>query len=77
MQAKMNVCVAITPKCKSRELYVRLQAYKANVTDLGDKVYVYTQIDPAEDTIDKILEICYEYGDCLVNAHATTDSPSE
>lgn len=68
MNTKMNVYITVTPKSKSRELYERLQPFKANVTDLDDKVYVYTEIDIREDAIEKILEICHEYGDCEVNA---------
>lgn len=68
MNTKMKVFITVTPKSKSRELYERLQPFKANVTDLGDKVYVHTEIDIREDAIEKILTICHEYGDCEVNA---------
>lgn len=68
MNTKMDVYITVKPKSKSRELYERLQPFKANVTDLGDKVYVYTEIDIREDAIEKILDICHEYGECEVNA---------
>ena len=77
MQTKMNVYVTVTPKCKSRELYERLQPYQANVIDLGSKVYVMTQIDIRENAIEKILKICHEYGDCSVDAHMVDETPSE
>lgn len=53
MQTKMDVCVTIKPRAKSRELYERLQQYSANVTDLGNTVYVYTKIDIREDVMEK------------------------
>ena len=68
MNTKMNVHIVITPKAKSRELYDKLTAFKADVIDLGDKVHVCTEIDIREDAIEKILAICHEYGDCEVNA---------
>lgn len=69
MQTKMNVYITIESGIKSRELYERLRPFKANVTDMGDKVYVYMTIDLREDTIEKVLTICHEYGDCSVDAH--------
>lgn len=77
MQTKMNVYVTITPATRSRELYERLQPFEANVTDLGDKVYVYTQIDIREDAVEKILKICHEYGDCSVDAHMVSEGPQQ
>lgn len=69
MQTKMNVYITIPAGIRSRELYERLQPFKANVTDMGDKVYVYMTIDIREDVIEKVLTICHEYGDCSVDAH--------
>ena len=78
MQTKMNVYVTVKPRVKSRELYERLLPYKANVTDIGDKVYVYTEIDIREDAIEHILKICKGYGDCSVDAHMVDEkAPSE
>ena len=68
MNTKMNVDITVTPKSRSRELYERLQPFKANVTDLGDKVFVDAEIDIREDTIEKIINICHEYGDCDIRA---------
>lgn len=68
MNTKMEVYITVTPRSKSMELYERLQPFKANVTDLGDKVYVYTEIDIREDAIEKIMAVCRDYGDCEVNA---------
>lgn len=76
MQTKMDVYVTIKPRAKSRELYERLRQYGANVTDLGDTVYVYTKIDIREDSIGKILGICNEYGDCSVDAHMVGQASS-
>lgn len=77
MQTKMNVYVTVKPRVKSRELYERLTPFMANVTDLGDIVYVYTQIDIREDAIEKILSICREYGECSVKADMVEeDTPS-
>lgn len=75
MQTKMDVFITIVPKVKSRELYERLAPYKAAVTDLGAKVYVATKIDITEDEIEKIMNICKEYGDASVEAHMV-DTPS-
>ena len=76
MQTKMNLCITITPKIRSRELYERLLPYDANVIDLGDKVYVRTEIDIKEDAIEKILEICNNYGECSIDAHLVEAKPS-
>lgn len=75
MQTKMDVFITIVPKVESRELYERLAPYGADVTDLGTKVYVATKIDITEDKIEKIMDICKEYGDTSVEAHMT-DAPS-
>lgn len=76
MNEKMNVYVTIRPKVKSRELYERLTPYNANVTDIGDKVFVYLTTDLDGEVIGKILDICKEYGDCSVDAHSSkTDAP--
>lgn len=77
MQTKMNVYITIKPRAKSRELYERLRCYDANVTDLGDKVYVYTTIDIREDAIEHITKICNEYGDCSVDAQMVKETPSK
>lgn len=69
MQTKMDVFITITPKVKSRELYERLAPYKADVTDLGTKIYVAAKVDITEDEIEKIMNICKEYGDTSVEAH--------
>lgn len=75
MQTKMDVFITIIPKVESRELYERLAPYKADVTDLGIKVCVATKIDITEDKIEKIMNICKEYGDTSVEAHMV-DTPS-
>lgn len=75
MQTKMDVFITITPKVESRELYERLAPYRADVTDLGTKVYVAAKIDITEDKIEKIMDICKEYGDTSVEAHMA-DAPS-
>ena len=78
MQTKMNVYVTVKPRVESRELYERLRPYDANVTDVGDKVYVYTEIDIREDAVEHIIAICKEYGDCSVDAHMVNEkAPSE
>ena len=79
METRMNVFITIKPKIKSRELYEKLVLSQKgiNVTDVGDKVYVYTQIDIREDDIERILAICKDYGDCSVDAHLVNETPSE
>lgn len=73
----MDVNITVKPRVKSRELYERLKSFNANVTDLGNVVYVYTKIDIREDAIEKILKICREYGDCSVDANMVEEkSPS-
>lgn len=68
MQASTNIYVMIRPRVNSRELYERLKPYNVSVTDLGNKVYVYTRIQLREADLKKVLEICNEYGDCYVDA---------
>lgn len=79
METRMNVFITIKPKIKSRELYEKLTLSQegVNVTDVGDKVYVYTQIDIREDAIERILAICKDYGDCSVDAHLVNEPPSK
>ena len=74
----MNVYITITPRVKSRELYDRLKPLQndINVTDTGDKVFVYTQIDIREDAVEKIMAICKDYGDCSVSAHVVDETSS-
>lgn len=69
MQTKMDIVITIIPKVKSHELCERLAPYSAVVTDLGTKVCVATEIDITEDKIEKIIDICKEYGDISVEAH--------
>lgn len=75
MQTKMDVVITIVPKVESRELCERLVPYGADVTDLGTEVRVATKIDITEDKIEKIMDICKEYGDTSVEAHMV-DAPS-
>ena len=76
MQTKMDIFITIIPKVKSLELYSKLRPYKANVTDLGDKVLVTTKIDIREDDIEHIVNICKDYGEMSVKAHMAKESPS-
>lgn len=76
MQTKMDISITITPKVKSRELRERLAPYSVDVIDLGTEVCVATKIDITEDKIEKIMDICKEYGDTSVDAH-TASSPSQ
>lgn len=69
MQTNMKIYVTIKPKVKSRELYERLKPYNVNVMDLGNKVYVYTQIQLSRANLEKVLAICNEYGECFIDAH--------
>lgn len=71
MQTKMDVFITIVPRVENRELHERLAPYKAVVTDLGTKVCVAAKIDITEDKIEKIMNICKEYGDTSVEAHMT------
>lgn len=75
MQTKMDVFITIVPKVESRELCERLAPYKADVTDLGTEVRVVAKIDITEDKIEKIIDICKEYGNTSVEAHMA-DTPS-
>lgn len=71
----MNVVITIVPKVESRELCERLAPYGADVTDLGTEVSVAAKIDITEDKLEKIMNICKEYGDTSVEAHMS-DAPS-
>ena len=68
MRTTMSVSIVITGCTESYKLYERLEKYNANVTDLGDKVYVTLKIDIRNELIEKVLEVCHEFGDCEVNA---------
>lgn len=71
----MNVFITIIPKVKNRELCERLSPYGVIVTDLGTEACVSVEIDITEDKIEKIMDICKEYGDTSVEAHMV-DAPS-
>lgn len=71
----MDISITITPKAKSRELRERLAPYSVDVIDLGTEVCVAAKIDITEDKIEKIMDICKEYGDTSVEAHMV-DAPS-
>lgn len=73
MQTKMKVVVTIKGHIDSHKLYNQLQPYNLNVTDLGDKTLVYATIDIKEATIENILNVCGEYGECEVEARMVKD----
>lgn len=75
MQTKMDISITIIPKVEIRELCERLAPYSVDVTDSGTEVCVAAKIDITEDKIEKIMNICKEYGDTSVEAHMT-DAPS-
>lgn len=68
MNTKMDIHITITPKAKSKELFDELAAFNTDVKDIGGKIHATTEIDIREDAIEKILEICHEYGECEVKA---------
>ena len=67
MTTKMMVNITIRPHY-SYEIYNRLRPYRVDISDRGGIVQVSTTIDIREDTIEKILNICKEYGDCSIDA---------
>lgn len=67
MTTKMTVLVTIAGKINSRELYDRIGDV-AHVTDLGDKTLVYSRIDIRDDTVERVINTCKEYGECKVEA---------
>ena len=73
MDTKMTIFITIKGEISSRELYSRLVKYNANVTDMISETYVYAVIDIRDDTIERILEVCKEYGDCKLEAHLIKD----
>lgn len=77
MQTRMNVYVTIRPRANTCEMYERLIPFNADVIDLGNIIYVNTEIDIREDTIEKVLKICKEYGECSIDAHMVDKKASE
>lgn len=69
MRTSMSVYITVSPSSNGQELYNRLKSFKANVIDLGDSIFVTLDIDIREDTIEKVLMICREYGECVVEAY--------
>lgn len=76
MPAMFNIWVTIKTRINSLELYKRLQRFNANVTDLGDTVYIYAQIEASEILFEDFLGICREYGDLTVEAQMTRKAPT-
>lgn len=68
MSTNMTVLITIHGEIDSRGLYSRVCDI-AHVTDLGNKTFVYSLIDIREDTIEKLINICKEYGEVEVDAH--------
>jgi hypothetical protein len=69
MQTKMDIYVTIRPRKSNYELRRRLAFPEVNITEAADEIRVCARIDIRENTIEKILEVCNEYGDCSVYAH--------
>lgn len=59
MKTKMNISLILLPDDKenfnSEELYKKLKPYGVNVTDLGDKVYLFATVDIRNDAIETII----------------------
>lgn len=68
MNTKMSVSITIKPGIDSRGLYDKISQYGANVTDLGEKVFVTAQIDIREDAIEHIIAECRKCGEIDVEA---------
>ena len=67
MNTKMTILITVYGDIDSADLYRRV-CDVAHVTDLGEKTFVYSRIDIREDTIEKLINICKEYGECTVDA---------
>ena len=68
MNTKMTILITIWGDIDSADLYRRVCDI-AHVTDLGEKTFVYSMIDIREDTIEKLINICKEYGEVEVDAN--------
>lgn len=68
MENHMTILITIHGDIDSADLYRRVGEY-AHVTDLGEKTFVYSLIDLREDIVERLIDICKEYGECEVDAH--------
>lgn len=69
MKTTMSVYITINSARDGEELYRRLKEFKANVIDLDDTIFVTLDIDIREDTIEKVIMVCKEYGECVIEAY--------
>lgn len=77
MKTTMNVSIIIRPEYapgfKSIDLYNKLKPYNVNITDLGDKVYLFAIIDIRDDAIETIISTCKKCGECDIEAYMVDD----
>lgn len=79
MQTKMKINIILYPKSredfKSIDLYNKLKLYidDVNVTDLGEKVYIFATIDLTKSEVEFLISECKSHGECDIEAHAVTE----
>lgn len=60
----IRFCIVMIDKLsnlQTKELYYKIKAYKANLTDLGDKVYITGRMSYANFCL--VLYECLQFGD--------------
>lgn len=63
MTMSKNIGIVIKGQINSRELYLKIKEFNANVIDMINETYVYIDNIP-EQYCDNIIRICQKYGDC-------------
>ena len=75
MSTKMELNVTIKPKINSYEVFERLRPYGSRVMDLGDQVFITSEIEYDANLIEGILDVCKEYGECTIEAYLVEEPP--
>lgn len=79
MKTKMNVSIILYPDLESGfkgiDLYNRLKVYipDVNVTDLGEKVYIFATVDITNDAVESIIRETKKCGECDIEAYMVND----
>lgn len=61
---KKSIWIEIKGSIDSRKLWSEIFLYGINLTDTGDKTYVYGNVD--SEYIDELISKCKEYGEVVI-----------
>lgn len=62
---KKSIYIEIKGSIDSRKLWSEIFLYGINLTDTGDKTYIYGNVD--SEYIDKLISKCKEYGEVVID----------